>query len=534
MVRRLLIAFCGVTVIVWLGVRSLYSPLPYSPSEYPSEGGEGEGEYEMVGDSSLPQDPCALIVTDNKGKPKWTVSIPSSYDFPLRPAQYVEICSQSMELSHHLTESGKTLSKRMRGYYEQDPWFLDVQEAEKQGLLPQSQPSGQPSSKDEGKIGNKVGEEQSGDGMMVCGRSLTFVMETADAGLGKTLMALWMSYGLAMKENRAFFVDDSRWAYGKYSTYFTPPPSPGCLQPPKSQILPCPHNARHILVSAATTAQTFGHMFNEEYEDGRKIEVQRQHNIFSLVREGYEALFSLRTDDATYVTERADALYGPVTEAGGVSIGMHVRRGDRHPYEYQYSKDYLPLDRYIETAREMILAQFNTTSNSRKSKSKARGVGSDEKTEGEKASKLVVASDDPDVYASPDMSHAIRAQDRIILASKTTLEAASPKKNPYIDEISGWEGGFFRDVFWSLGQPTSNAAAGTAQEVSEQAMRLRELVGRAYLMDLAVLAKADAVVCTVSSLGCRLLAVMKGWDSAIDGDGWKNVDGDFDWRGVVW
>lgn len=538
LVRRLLIAFCGVTVIVWLGVRRLLSTESYYPSEYPGE--VGDGDYEMVGGSLLPQDPSAVIVTDKEGKSKWTISIPSNYDFPLQPAQYLEICSQSMELSRHLSEAGKTLSKRMRGYYQQDPWFLDVQEAEEQELLPSSQPSGKPNVPvdDEEIVESQSNEE---NGMMVCERSLTYVMETSDAGFGKSLMGLWMSYGLAQKEGRAFFVDDTRWPYGNYSTYFAPPPSPGCLSPPKSQILPCPHNARHIVVSAATTSHTFGHAFTEEFEDGRKMEVQRQHNIFALLREGYEALFSLRSDDAKYVTERTDALYGPVTEAGGMSIGMHVRRGDRHPYEYQYSKDYLPLDRYVDTAREIILAHFANSTKSRKSKSKTRTLsGSAEDVAGETTSKLVLASDDPDVYTTPEMSQALRAQDRIILASKTTLEAATPKKHRYIDEISGWEGGFFRDVFWSLGLSTStaNAAVGvskeTTQEVSEQAMRLRELVGRAYLMDLAVLAKADAVVCTVSSVGCRILAVMLGWESAINGGSWKNVDGEFDWRGIQW
>lgn len=538
LVRRLLIAFCGVTVIVWLGVRRLLSTKSYYPSEYSGE--VGDGDYEMVGGSLLPQDPSAVIVTDKKGKSKWTISIPSSYDFPLQPAQYLEICSQSMELSRHLSETGKTLSKRMRSYYQEDPWFLDVQEAEEQGLLPSSQPSGKPNVlvDDEGMIENQSDEE---NGMMVCEKSLTYVMETSDAGFGKSLMGLWMSYGLAQKEERAFFVDDTRWPYGNYSTYFAPPPSPGCLPPPKSQILPCPHNARHIVVSAATTSHTFGHAFTEEFEDARKMEVQRQHNIFALLREGYEALFSLRSDDAKYVTERTDALYGPVTEASGMSIGMHVRRGDRHPYEYQYSKDYLPLDRYIDTAREILLAHFANSTKSRKSKSKTRTLsGLAEDVTGETTSKLVLASDDPDVYTTPEMSQAVRAQDHIILASKTTLEAATPKKNRYIDEISGWEGGFFRDVFWSLGLSTStaNSAIGvnkeTTQEVPEQAMRLRELVGRAYLMDLAVLAKADAVVCTVSSVGCRILAVMMGWESAINGGSWKNVDGEFDWRGIQW
>jgi len=89
----------------------------------------------------------------------------------------------------------------------------------------------------------------------------------------------------------------------------------------------------------------------------------------------------------------------------------------------------------------------------------------------------------------PEMSQALRAQDHIILASKTTLEAAVPKSIVYRRDI--WLGGavFFRDVFWSLGlsMSTTNAAVGvskeTTQEVSEQADALRELVGRAYLMD---------------------------------------------------
>ncbi|OCL04987.1 hypothetical protein AOQ84DRAFT_356166 [Glonium stellatum] len=538
LVRRLLIAFCGVTIIVWLGVRRLLTTESYYPSEY--SGGSGGEDYEMVEDSFLPQDPSAVIVTDEKGKSKWTISIPSSYGFPLQPSQYQEICSQSMELSRQLSETGKTLSKRMRGYYQEDPWFLDVQEAEEQGLLPSSQPSGKPDALVDD-VAMTEDQSRGGDGMMVCEKSLTYVMETSDAGFGKSLMGLWMSYGLARKEGRAFFVDDARWPYGNYSTYFARPPSPGCLPPPKSQILPCPHTARHIVVSTATTSHTFGHAFVEEFEDGRKMRVQRQHNIFALLREGYESLFTLRSDDAKYVTERADALYGPITEAGGMSVGMHIRRGDRHPYEYQYSKDYLPLDRYIDTAREILVAHFENSTKSRKSKSKTRALSSlAEDLAGEMASKLVLASDDPDVYTNPEMSQVLRAQDRIILASKTTLEAATPKKHRYIDEISGWEGGFFRDVFWSLGQPvsTANAALETSkeitQEVSEQAMRLRELVGRAYLMDLAVLAKADAVVCTVSSVGCRILAVMVGWESAIDGGNWKNVDGDFDWRGIQW
>ncbi|KAF2810459.1 uncharacterized protein BDZ99DRAFT_508879 [Mytilinidion resinicola] len=526
LVKRLLIACCGVTIIVWLGIRHLYTEQRAWTDRYTGDGSE---DYEMVGDSFLPSNPSAVIVTDKKEKPKWTVSIPESYDFPLKPAHYREICKQSMELSQHLTENGKSHTKRSMGYYSEDPYYMDVREAQEQGLLPKSKSHGSPQMMDDGLT---PGEEE---GMMVCQRSLTYAMETVDAGLGNTLMAMWMSYGLAMKEGRAWFYDDTRWPYGNYSTYFTPPPAAGCLPPPKSEIVPCPHNARHIVVSPALISHTFGHAFTYEFEDARKMEVQRQHKIFELARVGYEDLFTLREDDASYVEQRAQKLYEPAREAGGMSIGMHVRRGDRHPYEYQYSKDYLPLDRFVDTARDIFLARLG---NSTKSKKNAKLNTEIEARH--TSSKMVLASDDPNVYPTPEMGHALRAQDRIVLASKTTLEKTAPKTNPYIDEISGWEGGFFKDVFWSLGQPRTNAndaaSAGheVTQEGSKQAMELRELVGRAYLMDLAVLSQADAVVCTVSSLGCRLMAVMMGWENAIDQGNWKNVDGMFEWRGIMW
>ncbi|KAF2178535.1 hypothetical protein K469DRAFT_328946 [Zopfia rhizophila CBS 207.26] len=527
LIKRLLIAFCGVTILVWLVIRQIYS----FQTQNTNADDDGD-EYEMVGDSLLPQEPSAVIISDSNGSSKWTVSIPASYDFPLRPAQYKEICSQSMELSKQLRQEAQAsngFAKRMLNYYQKDQYYLDVQEAEEQGLLPPSKSSG-------GRKGLVDDGSTGPSGMKACDRSLTYVLESSEAGFGNTLLRMWMSYGLAMKENRSFFLDDTRWPYGKYSTYFAPPPSAGCLPPPQSQMVPCPHNARHIVVSAATTQQTFGHSFTEEYEDPTKMEVQRQRNIFALLRTGYEALFNLRTDDAKYVTDRIKSLYGPITEAGGISIGIHVRRGDKHPYEFQYSKDYIPLDRYVDTARDIYIDRFEDEGPNAEKKNKHRSV-EPKVAPRHTTSKLILASDDPDVYETPEMGHTLRAQDRIILATKATLEAAQGHKNPWIDEISGWEGGFYRDVFWSLGRPVGNAndmSNLNDDDVPEDAMRLRELVGRAYLLDLAVLGKADTIVCTVSSMGCRILAVMLGWDSAIESKNWKNVDGDFDWRGITW
>ena len=288
-------------------------------------------------------------------------------------------------------------------------------------------------------------------------------------------------------------------------------------------------------MSAVTIKQTFGHAFTEEWEDATKMEVYRQRNIFELIRVGYESLFQLRPDDAKYVAERSKSIYGPVVADGGISIGIHVRHGDKHPLEYQYQKDYIPLDHYVEAARNFYIDRIENAGGNAKKKRSLQ-------TENNlfvrhTSSKLVVASDDPLVYESSELGpNSIRAQDRIILATKAALEAAQGKKNPWIDEITGWEGGFYRDVFFSLGRPIGNANDRNqlGKEVPEGAMGIRELVGRAYMMDLALVSKADTIVCTVSSIGCRLLAVMMGWDSAIVKGNWKNVDGDFDWKGIMW
>jgi len=200
---RILITICGAVILGWLVIRDVY----YSQGRLADLNLDDSSEYELVGGSLLPQEPSALIVTDANGNSKWTVSIPSSLGFPLKPAQYMEICSQSMELSKQLRTN--IVSRWMLGYYQKDKYFLDVDEAENQGLLPPPESSGRPKNfvDDASRVHHKI----STGGLRVCERSLTYVMETGDAGFGSTLLRLWMSYGLAKKENRTFFIDDTRW-----------------------------------------------------------------------------------------------------------------------------------------------------------------------------------------------------------------------------------------------------------------------------------------------------------------------------------
>lgn len=261
------------------------------------------------------------------------------------------------------------------------------------------------------------------------------------------------------------------------------------------------------------------------------MEVKRQKNIFALLRAGYEDLFELAAGDGDYVANRVEDLHTKTKD--GLMIGIHVRHGDKHPWEFQYQKSYVPLEKYVEEARRMMLDAFTLKN------------GSEDHTR-MMVSKMVLASDDPEVYNSTELSQAIRAQEKILLASKAHVDAAQGSDG-FVDNNLGWEGGFFKDVFWGLGDPSTSTSARSLQtreeqllerdgraEPSAEALQLRALVGKAYLLDLAVVGRSDRIVCTVSSIACRLLAVMMGWEHAILKERWHSIDGSFDWTGIRW
>lgn len=161
--------------------------------------------YQIVGEDPMPEAPATLVVIQGHGRPKWTISISSGDSRPLRPSEYATICRQAEQVSNGLRESAVSGSNPAKGsidHYHANPNFMDVAEAEAHGLLPRAKQVG------ESKSGK---EEQPAGGMKVCKKSLTYVLESTDAGLGPTLMGLWASYGLAEREGRAFFIDDTNW-----------------------------------------------------------------------------------------------------------------------------------------------------------------------------------------------------------------------------------------------------------------------------------------------------------------------------------
>lgn len=497
----------------------------------------GDETFEIIEDDELPKEPAAVMVVNNRGKPRWTVSIPPGSAFPLRPSEYASICHQSSRITERLRAS-QSLSSHQHGgshdYYRNDPYFTDVAEAEGQGFLPTASDDIKPGKKTLVGVGEEGHIHQHSTGLRqneakACARSLTYVMESTDAGLGMTMMGLWMAYGLAKKEGRAFFIDDTNWAYGEFTTFFKPPPVPSCLPPPANHRVPCPHQTRHLVVSASTSPWTFGTAFHEKFQHSHKTDHLSQKAIFSLLRTGHDALFHLSNLDAEYLSTRIAELDKQIHSSGGLTIGVHIRHGDRHPWEFQYQKSYIPFSAYLHSAQAMITSIFASQPPT--------------SVTFPAASKILLASDDPEVYDAPELLPALRAQSRILLASKSTLDAAqglsasTSNPNKFVEGNVGWEGGFFSNVFWGLGDTAAGSAAarGVREErkkPGEHSLALRELVARAYLLDLKILGSADGVVCGVSSVGCRLLGVMVGWEGVVNGK-WKNVDGGVGWVGFA-
>ncbi|KAM0341354.1 hypothetical protein ACHAPU_010097 [Fusarium lateritium] len=496
-------------------------------------------EFEMVGQDAFPDFPTPILINDDKGRSKWTVFIPPNGEFPLTMDQYAEMGSQCREVSSRARDmhnKAPITETAIINYDAKDEYYIDVYEAERTGLLT---PYKGIHAKNKGKF---VGvDKKQIKHKPVCESTMTFVLESSDAGLGNTLMMLWTFYGLAKQLDREFFIVDKRWAYGPWSEIFDAPPIPECRPPPRHHMVPCPFQARHLVVSSATAKEVFPALLAQNHrvagsEDGLR-------DLFELARIGYEDLFFLNDDDQTYVDGRVTGLQTKAKTENVLAthapiIGLHVRHGDRHPLEFQYRGTYIPADAYLKQASHYVEEFYNMT-------------GTQDPSQRQHIT--IIASDDPTVHEEPEFSHTMPSQDRIRLASKGAIARANGNQHSlknFVENSFGWEGGFFAPLFWNLGVDSKNNAAeapagvnvdGVNKEArhmappSEETLRLRSLVGRAYMMDLAVLSESsDKIVCSVSAMGCRLLAVMMGWEDSIENGGWHNVDGSYGWAGIDW
>ena len=204
-------------MVVWVLFRLLPSARSRFDVSYLSYDGEA---YKLVGDDYLPDKPMPVVVTDKGGKLRWTISLPSSSEFPLKPSTYANICTESSEIAKQVamnkSHTGLSTHTMHFDYYHIDRSFMDVSEAEENKLLPSSEDAAWSwmsvtETQDKDMMSEDIDTMKANGETKVCESSLTYVLETTDAGFGKTLMGLWLSYGLAQKEGRSFFIDDRYW-----------------------------------------------------------------------------------------------------------------------------------------------------------------------------------------------------------------------------------------------------------------------------------------------------------------------------------
>jgi hypothetical protein len=176
-------------------------PFLLSPFRTASSGSQPGSSSDSDWFRLAPTKGSPIAFMDVDGLYRWTVDIPPDGEFPLEPLQYANICRtiQHGAWKHKGPDGHEAHSHGHFAYYHVDKDFMDVEEAESLGFIHNQS------------YGHEVKATTDSPETEICSKSLTYVLESADAGLGHVLMGLWMSYGLARKEGRAFFIDDRKW-----------------------------------------------------------------------------------------------------------------------------------------------------------------------------------------------------------------------------------------------------------------------------------------------------------------------------------
>lgn len=268
-------------------------------------------------------------------------------------------------------------------------------------------------------------------------------------------------------------------SWGTYATYFLPR-KPTCRPPPPNIVVPCPHQVPHLLVAHSTTTATFGHAFTDFFEDARKMRVQRQHKIFALARSGYEALFRLRLSaaDEEAVELRKKQLE---EETGGNEkvLAVQIRRGDGKDKAFEWRETgHVPVSHYADLISSAAAAAGGNAT-------------------------VLLSSDDPEIYSLPEFANYIPAQSL----------PPSPNTRDLLP------GGWTRQAF-------ENARASEGGVVD---------LAREYFRDVKILGETtEKLFCGGNGNTCRVMAVVMGWQKAVEEEGWVNVDDGRGWFGVDW
>ncbi|PIL31341.1 hypothetical protein GSI_06039 [Ganoderma sinense ZZ0214-1] len=222
----------------------------------------------------------------------------------------------------------------------------------------------------------------------VCSKTVTYLLD-GHVGLVADLALMAQAAAFAHERNRTFLIDDAHWNRGKWTDYFQPVrfldpgPEPGCRAPPPEELVACPRTARHWVISSRTAKYHLGHEFSEGYEDGFGHHMNRLKPIFDRARLSFqetirpnahmaELIRAVRAELLSTLSSppaspnlgssdnqrgrdltSADPSYLPRSNNPAPYVGVHIRKGDRHPAAISfYREGTIPLTKYAAGARQ--------------------------------------------------------------------------------------------------------------------------------------------------------------------------------------
>ncbi|KDQ63088.1 hypothetical protein JAAARDRAFT_29085 [Jaapia argillacea MUCL 33604] len=345
----------------------------------------------------------------------------------------------------------------------------------------------------------------------VCTSTITYMLD-GRVGLLADLSLLAQVAGMAREQNRTFLVDDTYWNRGKWTDHFQdvrsrqPGPEPGCRAPPPEELVACPRTARHWVLNSRTAKFHLGHAFSEAFEDPYGHGLNRLKPIFSRARESFTKTIRPNAHNAALIRSAREELAAislqNTTEAANPEayFGIHIRRGDRHPYSWPFHNGYVPMEHFVQAIQD--------------TRDRLDHPGFLDIPQDTPTSVVYVATDSP--IANEEFTNAVPPH--------LTLFSLSRSKNPDLSILQS-----SREYI----QKEFNALTETA--------RVAETKG--IIVDFALLSGAwawdgdvipIATVCTISSNICKMTAVGLGWERAFGYGNGRHEDGNINESSKRW
>lgn len=203
-------------------------------------------------------------------------------------------------------------------------------------------------------------------GRAICKKTLTYLLDD-DFGMAFHLNAISLANALAKKDGRDFFIVDGDWDRGFWPDHFLEISAPACQPPPPAEMYGCPRSSRHWII----TSSIFPYHFSDEEfqlaygEDSAKDEhtvdflprliPNKRKPIFEMARGSFETLFTLNAENRKLIEHTRKEIIDSKAWKGGhygqlpPFVSVHIRKGDRHPFNPVHKLDYIPVSEYIDT-----------------------------------------------------------------------------------------------------------------------------------------------------------------------------------------